>query len=162
MKTDNLEKLWMDELKDLYDAEKQITEALPKMASKTETPELRQAFENHLRQTEQHIQRLEETFEELDMGSPRKKCKGMQGLLTEGEEMMKEITDPMTRDAALIAAAQKVEHYEMAGYGAVISYAKQLNYEDIADKLHQTLDEEKQADEKLTQIAEAKVNANAE
>ena len=161
MKMDNLEKLWMEELKDLYDAEKQITEALPKMASKTETPELRQAFENHLRQTEQHIQRLEEVFDELDMGSPRRKCKGMQGLISEGEEMMKEASDPMTRDAALIAAAQKVEHYEMAGYGAVVSYAKQLDYNDIAEKLHQTLEEEKEADEKLSQIAKSKVNVGA-
>jgi ferritin-like metal-binding protein YciE len=162
MKMDNLEKLWTEELKDLYDAEKQITEALPKMASKAETAELRQAFEEHLRQTEEHVRRLEEAFEELDMGNPRKKCKGVQGLLTEGEEMMKEASDAMTRDAALIAAAQKVEHYEIAGYGTVVSYAQQLNYPEIAERLQQTLDEEKETDHKLTKIAESKVNVNAE
>ena len=162
MKMDNLEKLWTEELKDLYDAEKQITEALPKMASKAETAELRQAFEEHLRQTEEHVRRLEETFEELDMGNPRKKCKGVQGLLTEGEEMMKEASDAMTRDAALIAAAQKVEHYEIAGYGTVVSYAQQLNYPEIAERLQQTLDEEQETDHKLTKIAESKVNVNAE
>jgi ferritin-like metal-binding protein YciE len=161
MKMDNLEKLWVEELKDLYDAEKQITEALPKMVKAAETPELRQAFEHHLEQTEEHVQRLQEVFEELDIVDHGKKCKGMQGLLKEGEEMMKEATDSFTQDAALIAAAQRVEHYEMAGYGTVVSYAQQLNRPEIAEMLQMTLDEEKEADKKLTQIAESKVNVNA-
>ena len=161
MKMDNLEKLWVEELKDLYDAEKQITEALPKMVKAAETPELRQAFEYHLEQTEEHVQRLEEVLEELDIADHGKKCKGMQGLLKEGEEMMKEATDSFTQDAALIAAAQRVEHYEMAGYGTVVSYAQQLNRPEIAEMLQMTLDEEKAADKKLTQIAESKVNVNA-
>lgn len=162
MKMDNLQKLWMEELKDLYDAEKQITKALPKMADATETAELRQAFETHLRQTEGHIQRLEEVFDELGMSNHNKKCIGMQGLIKEGEEAMKEASDDMTRDAALIAAAQRVEHYEMAGYGTVVSYAQQLNHTDIADKLQMTLDEEKETDRKLTEIAESTVNLKAE
>jgi len=161
MKMDNLEKLWVEELKDLYDAEKQITEALPKMVKAAETPELRQAFEHHLEQTEEHVQRLEEVLEELDIADHGKKCKGMQGLLKEGEEMMKEATDSFTQDAALIAAAQRVEHYEMAGYGTVVSYAQQLNRHEIAEMLQMTLDEEKEADKKLTEIAESKVNVNA-
>jgi len=161
MKMDNLEKLWVEELKDLYDAEKQITEALPKMVKAAETPELRQAFEHHLEQTEEHVQRLEEVLEELDIADHGKKCKGMQGLLKEGEEMMKEATDSFTQDAALIAAAQRVEHYEMAGYGTVVSYAQQLNRPEIAEILQMTLDEEKEADKKLTEIAESKVNVNA-
>lgn len=162
MKLDSLEKLWLEELKDLYDAEKQITEALPKMADATETTELRQAFNDHLQQTEGHIQRLEEVFEELGMDKPRKKCKGMEGLIKEGEDMMKETSDDMTRDAALIAAAQRVEHYEMAGYGTVVAYAQQLNHPGIADKLQMTLEEEKETDRKLTEIAESKVNVKAE
>ena len=161
MKMDNLEKLWIEELKDLYDAEKQITEALPKMVDAAATPELRQAFEHHLSETEEHVQRLEEIMEELEIVDHGKKCKGMQGLLKEGEEMMKDATDSLTRDAGLIAAAQRVEHYEMAGYGTVVSYANQLNRPEIAEKLQMTLDEEKEADKKLTEIAESKVNLNA-
>lgn len=161
MKMDNLEKLWIEELKDLHDAEKQITVALPKMVDAAATPELRQAFEHHLGQTEEHVQRLEEILEELDIVDHGKKCKGMQGLLKEGEEMMKDAADSLTRDAGLIAAAQRVEHYEMAGYGTVVSYANQLNRSDIAEKLQMTLDEEKEADKKLTEIAESKVNLNA-
>jgi ferritin-like metal-binding protein YciE len=161
MKMDNLEKLWVEELKDLYDAEKQLTEALPKMVDAAATPELRQAFEHHLQQTEEHVQRMEEVLEELDIADHGKKCKGMQGLIKEGEEMMKDATDSLTRDAALIAAAQRVEHYEIAGYGTVVSYAHQLNRPEIAEKLQMTLDEEKEADKKLTEIAESKVNLNA-
>jgi ferritin-like metal-binding protein YciE len=116
-----LEKLWVEELKDLYDAEKQLTEALPKMVDAAATPELRKAFEHHLQQTEEHVQRLEEVLEELDIPDHGKKCTGMQGLIKEGEEMMKEAIDSLTRDAALIAAAQRVEHYEIAGYGTVVS-----------------------------------------
>jgi ferritin-like metal-binding protein YciE len=162
MKMNNLEKLWVAELKDLYDAEKQITKALPKMAKNSTTPELRQAFEDHLEQTEGHVQRLEEIFEELDIADRAKKCKGVQGLIKEGEAMMKEATDDFTRDAALIASAQRVEHYEIAGYGAVVSYALQLDHADIAEKLQSTLDEEKETDQKLTELAEAQVNVKAQ
>jgi len=161
MKMDNLEKLWVEELKDLYSAEKQITEALPKMIEAAETPELRQAFEDHLGQTEEHVQRLEDILEELDISDHGKKCKGMEGLLKEGAEMMKDAADAFTRDAGLISAAQRVEHYEMAGYGTVVSYAQQLNHPEIAEMLQMTLDEEKAADKKLTEIAESKVNVNA-
>jgi len=161
MKMDNLEKLWIEELKDLYDAEKQLTEALPKMVEAAATPELREAFENHLEQTEEHVLRLEEVLEELEIVDHGKKCKGMQGLIKEGEDMMKEATDDFTRDAGLISAAQRVEHYEIAGYGTVVSYATQLNRTEIAEKLQMTLDEEKEADEILTEIAESKVNVNA-
>jgi ferritin-like metal-binding protein YciE len=162
MKMNNLEKLWVAELKDLYDAEKQITKALPKMAKNSTTPELRQAFEDHLEQTEGHVQSLEEIFEELNIVDHGKKCKGVQGLIKEGEEMMKEATDDFTRDAALIAAAQRVEHYEIAGYGAVVSYALQLDHADIAEKLQSTLDEEKETDQKLTELAEEQVNVKAQ
>ena len=158
MKVDSLEKLMVEELKDLYDAEKQITEALPKMAEEAKTSDLRQAFEDHLKQTKGNVRRLEKVFEELDVSDREKKCKGMQALIQEGEEMMKQVSDPMTRDAALIAAAQRVEHYEMAGYGTVVSYAQQLDHNEVAKQLQQTLNEEKQTDLMLSQIAELKVN----
>ena len=161
MKVDSLEKLMVEELKDLYDAEKQITEALPKMAEEAKTSDLRQAFEDHLKQTKGHVRRLEKVFEELDVSDREKKCKGMQALIQEGEEMMKQVSDPMTRDAALIAAAQRVEHYEMAGYGTVVSYAQQLEHNEVAKQLQQTLNEEKQTDLMLSQIAESKVNVKA-
>ena len=161
MKVDSLEKLMVEELKDLYDAEKQITEALPKMAEEAKTSDLRQAFEDHLKQTKGHVRRLEKVFEELDVSDREKKCKGMQALIQEGEEMMKQVSDPMTRDAALIAAAQRVEHYEMAGYGTVVSYAQQLEHNEVAKQLQQTLNEEKQTDLMLSQIAELKVNVKA-
>jgi len=161
MKVDSLEKLMVEELKDLYDAEKQIAEALPKMADEAKTADLRQAFEDHLKQTKGHVKRLEEVFRELDVSDREKKCKGMQALIQEGEEMMKQASNSMTRDAALIAAAQRVEHYEMAGYGTVVSYAQQLDHNEVAKQLQQTLNEEKQTDLMLSQIAESKVNVKA-
>ena len=161
MKVDSLEKLMVEELKDLYDAEKQITEALSKMAEEAKTADLRQAFEDHLKQTKGHVKRLEEVFKELDVSDREKKCKGMQALIQEGEEMMKQASNSMTRDAALIAAAQRVEHYEMAGYGTVVSYAQQLDHNEVAKQLQQTLNEEKQTDLMLSQIAELKVNVKA-
>jgi ferritin-like metal-binding protein YciE len=161
MKLNNLENLLVEELKDLYDAEKQITEALPKMIEKSETLGLRQAFEDHLRQTETHIERLEYAFENLDVSNPRKECKGMECIIEEGNEMVLKSTDPITRDAALIAAAQHVEHYEMAGYGTVVSYAHQLEQHDLADTFQSILDEEKETDRLLTQIAENQVNFRA-
>ena len=157
---DSLQKLFVEELKDLYDAEKQITRALPKMAKAVSTPELQAAFEEHLRQTEGQIQRLEQAFEHLDMPARGKKCKGMQGLLEEGSEMMKELEDAVL-DAALIGAAQKVEHYEMAAYGTARTFATRLGLHEVASLLEQTLDEEKVTDQKLTQIAESMVNEEA-
>lgn len=154
----NLEKLMIEELKDLYDAEKQISKALPKMASEARTSELRGAFKEHLKQTEAQVRRLESVFRDLNVSDRKKECKGMAALIQEGEELMKQATTSDARDAALIAAAQRVEHYEMAGYGTVISYAHQLDRNDVADTLQQTLNEEKQTDLILSQIAELKVN----
>jgi ferritin-like metal-binding protein YciE len=161
MQIENLEQLMINELKDLYDAEKQITEALPKMASKAGNPSLRQAFEDHLVQTKDQVQRLEQVFEELGVSDRQKECKGMKALIQEGEEMIEDSTDPSTRDAALIAAAQRVEHYEMAGYGTIMSYAHHLDRNNVADRLQQSLNEEKQTDLILSQIAEEKVNVKA-
>jgi len=161
MKIDGLEQLMVEELKDLYSAEQQITEALPKMVDEAQTSELRQAFEHHLKQTKGHVQRLEDVFDELNVSDRQKKCKGMEALIQEGEEMMKQAADANTRDAALISAAQRVEHYEMAGYGTVISYAQKLDHNTVAEHLQQTLNEEKQTDLALSLIAESHVNADA-
>lgn len=158
MTTNNLEKLMIEELKDLYDAEKQLTKALPKMASQAKTAELRQAFNEHLKQTEGQVERLDSVFRDLKVTDKKKECKGMQALIQEGEEMAQQ-ADVNARDAALISAAQRVEHYEMAGYGTVISFALQLENNNVAEQLQQTLNEEKQADLLLSQIAEAKVNS---
>jgi len=153
----HLTEIFVTELKDLYDAEKQITEALPKLAEAAENGELRSAFENHLTETEGQIGRLEEVFEIFDEEPRRKKCKGMEGLLEEGEEMI----DDEEGDAGLIAAAQKVEHYEIAAYGTLITWAKLLGKNDAAKLLEQSLHEEKAADEKLTEVAQSAVNAAA-
>jgi ferritin-like metal-binding protein YciE len=161
MKLTNLEKLFVAELKDLYDAEKQITEALPKLVKKAETPKLRQALENHLQQTQNHVQRLENAFDAMDISRREKECKGMQCIIKEGNEMVGESDDPITRDAALISAAQHVEHFEIAGYGTVVSYANQLERHDLAEQFERTLEEEKEADRLLTQIAENDVNYRA-
>lgn len=154
----------MEELKDLYSAETQLTKALPKMAKGANSPQLRQAFESHLKETEVHVQRLEQIFEGLD-GSPRgKKCKGMEGLIEEGAELLKEKSDfdPDTLDAGLIGAAQRVEHYEIAAYGTARTFAEQLGEEKAASLLQQTLDEEYAADKKLTALAESGINQEAE
>jgi ferritin-like metal-binding protein YciE len=160
MTVDTVEKLLVGELKDLYSAEKQITRALPKMAKKAENEDLRTAFETHLKETEGQIKRLDRIFEILGKTSGGKTCKAMHGLLEEGSETMEE-TEGEVRDAAMICAAQKVEHYEMAGYGSVRTWAQQLGQKEIADLLQQTLDEEGQTDHKLTQLA-AKINKQAQ
>jgi len=160
MTVDTVEKLLVEELKDLYSAENQITKALPKMAKNTQTNELQTAFETHLKQTEGQIKRLDRIFELLGKTATSKTCKGMKGLLEEGEEVMKE-TDGEVRDAALICAAQKIEHYEMAAYGSVRTWAQQLGQKEIADLLQQTLDEEGETDHKLTQLA-GKINKQAQ
>lgn len=158
---DSLQRLLEDELKDMYDAEKQITRALPKMMKKAGAGELRAAFEEHLQQTEQQIERLEQVFEHLDMPARGKKCLGMQNLIKEGQEMMAETKDDDTRDALMIAAAQKVEHYEIASYGTMRVWANLLGHTEAASLLEQSLEEEKETDERLTSIAESFVNRAA-
>ena len=158
---ESLDELLQDELKDLYDAEKQLTKALPKLAKKASNEELRQAFEEHLRQTEQHIERLEQAFEQLDVPAKGKKCEGIRGILQEGESQLREAEDDATRDALMIASAQKVEHYEIAAYGTVRTWANRLGRNEVASLLEETLEEEKETDKKLTQIAESIVNPEA-
>lgn len=155
MKLTTLDDLLLEELKDLNDAEKQITKALPKMAKAASSGELAQAFRDHLEETKGQIARLEQVFELLGKKAGRKKCEAMEGLLEEGAEMMKEDADPDVLDAALIAAAQRVEHYEMAGYGCVRTWCQVLGHSDAARLLQETLDEEGSADKKLTEIAES-------
>jgi ferritin-like metal-binding protein YciE len=161
MKLDSLEKLYREQLKDLYSAEKQLTVALPKMAEGASSTNLRKAFEQHLKQTEQHVNRLEQIFQEIDMKPGRKKCKGMEGLIKESEEILKEDGQAAVLDAGLIATAQRVEHYEIAGYGTVRSYAEQLGHNKAVSLLQRTLEEESQANEKLTQLAEGGINRRA-
>jgi ferritin-like metal-binding protein YciE len=161
MEIDSLRKLYIEELKDLYSAEKQILQALPRMAKKATNPQLKAGFEEHARQTEQQVQRLDQIFEALGKSPRGKKCKGMEGLLEEGKEVMQEDMDNETRDAALIAAAQKVEHYEIAGYGTVRTYAQLLGEKEAVKLLQTTLDEEGMTDKKLTQLAESSINVEA-
>ena len=160
MEIDSLRKLYVEELKDLYSAEKQILQALPKMVKKASNPQLKAGFEEHLRQTEEQVRRLDRIFEALGKSGRGKKCKGMEGLLEEGKEVMQEDMDDETRDAALIAAAQRVEHYEIAGYGTVRTYAQLLGEDAAVRLLQQTLDEEGATDKKLTALAEA-INVEA-
>jgi ferritin-like metal-binding protein YciE len=161
MELNTLQDLFMDVLKDTYDAEHQITKALPKMAKAASTPELKAAFEEHLNQTEGHINRLEQVFEGQGKKATRKSCKGMKGLLEEGSELIKEDAEPAVLDAGLIAAAQKVEHYEISAYGTLIAYANLLGASDAVELFQQTLEEEKQTDENLTELAENSINIEA-
>jgi len=161
MSLDSLDKLFLEELKDVYNAEKQIVAALPRMAKAAETPELKKAFTNHLRETEGHVNRLEQIFKELGQTVRGKKCKGMEGLLEEGKEILEEEGQPAVIDAALISAAQRVEHYEIAAYGCLRTYAQLLGYSQAEKLLQQTLEEEEAADKKLTQIGESGVNKAA-
>ena len=157
-----LEDLYTDLLKDLYSAEKQLVKALPKLAKNAQSPDLQKAFQEHLKQTEGHVERIERIFTELG-GSPRgKKCVGMEGLIEEGNELLQEDTEPDVLDAGLIAAAQKVEHYEISGYGTARAWAQRLGYEKAVRLLQQTLDEESAANEKLNKIAESHVNMEAQ
>ena len=149
-----LRETFLDELADIYDAEKQILKALPKMAKAAQNDQLRKGFEEHLEQTEDHVQRLEQVFESFNEKARGKKCKAMAGLLEEGQDLIKE----KAGDAALIAAAQKVEHYEIASYGSLKSWAEFLNENEAAELLEETLEEEKTTDDKLTEIAESAVN----
>ncbi len=154
MKENLLRKLYLDELRDLYSAEKQLVKALPKMAKAATSLDLRSGFEGHLEQTKGHVSRLEQIFEALDESPNGKTCKGMEGLIKEGSEMIEEDPEAEELDAGLIAAAQRVEHYEMAGYGCVRTYANLLGEEEAAGLLDETLNEEKETDSKLTQLAE--------
>ena len=157
----SLRDLYIEELQDLYDAEQQILQALPKMAQAASHAELRTAFEQHHRQTEGQVRRLEQIFQKLGASATGKRCKGTAGVIAEGEELIKQGGDPDTLDAGLIGAAQKVEHYEIAGYGTARTWARLLGEEDAAKLLQQTLDEEGQTDHKLTQLAERKLNKDA-
>lgn len=160
MPVKSMNDLFLDELKDLYSAEKQITKALPKMAKASSSPELKSAFEEHLKETQTQIERLDQVFETLGKSSRGKTCNGMKGLLEEGAEMMEEAEEGPVRDAALITAGQRVEHYEMAGYGSVREFAKLLGQDQVASLLGETLEEEKEADKKLNEIS-AGVNSQA-
>lgn len=162
MKISTLDELFMHELKDLYDAEHQLVEALPKMAKAATDPDLAAAFEKHLAETKKQITRLKEVFAECGESAEREECDGMKGLIKEGEKVMEEAEDDAVLDAALIASAQKIEHYEIATYGTLITWAQLAGWTSAQLLLQQTLEEEKAADEKLTEIAESGVNLAAE
>jgi ferritin-like metal-binding protein YciE len=162
MKIKSFEDLFHHELKDIYSAEKQLTKTLPKMAKAASNEDLKQAFENHLQETEGHVERLEKILTQLEIPTTRvQKCKAMEGLIEEGKEIMEEEMEPELLDAALICAAQRVEHYEIAAYGCARTFAQRLGHDDIAELLQTTLDEEGNADKKLTEIAESFVNQEA-
>lgn len=158
---ESLQKLYVEQLRDLFSAESQILDALPAMTKATKHAELKRAFQEHYQQTEQQVQRLQRIFDELGEKPEGHTCKGMQGLIAEGDDTIKEYTDSDVLDAALIAAAQRVEHYEMAGYGCARTYAHILGLTEQAALLQRTLDEEGDTDERLTDLAESVVNADA-
>jgi ferritin-like metal-binding protein YciE len=162
VKLNTLQDLFVDQLKDIYSAEKQIIQALPKMAKAAQRPEVRQAFEEHLELTKQQLERLNQVFGKMGSTPGRKKCMGMEGLIKEAEEFMGENPAPEVMDAGLIANAQRVEHYEIAAYGTVRTFARMLGDNDAMSLLQQTLDEEGQTDQKLTKLAESGVNQGAE
>jgi len=161
MALESLQDLYLEQLRDLHSAEEQIIEALPKMIEQAQNPELRQGFEKHLNQTKEQLRRLEQIGQRTGQKLGSHTCKGMQGLIEEGEELMKERADSDVLDAALIAAAQRIEHYEMAGYGCARTYARLLGLEDDAQLLQQTLNEEGQTDHLLTDMAERVINVQA-
>jgi ferritin-like metal-binding protein YciE len=161
MTKDSLQELYVDELKDLYSAENQLTKALPKMAKAASSEELRQGFEEHLEQTKGHVERLQQIFEMLEEKPTGKKCVGMEGLIKEGAEIMAEDFEDEVMDAALISAAQRVEHYEIAAYGTVCAYADLLGESEHASLLRETLDEEKETDQKLTELSK-EINVEAQ
>jgi len=161
MKLESLRELFLQELQDLYSAENMIIKALPKMMEKTSSPDLRRALDEHLQQTRGQVKRLDQIFDQLPkVDREDRKCKGMEGVIKEGEELIKESGEPEVKDAGIISAAQRVEHYEMAGYGTVRTYAKLLGHNDWAQLLQQTLDEEKEADQILNGLAE-RINLEA-
>ena len=161
MELQSLRDLYIDELKDLYSAEKQLVKALPKMAKNATNPDLKKAFTDHLEQTEEHVSRLEQIFESLEASPRGKKCVGMEGLIEEAKEMLEEDAAEDVLDAGLISKAQHVEHYEMAGYGTVRRFAQILGETEHVELLEQTLNEEKEADQLLTQLADSSINVEA-
>ena len=161
MAMQSLDDLFEHFLRDIYYAEKQILKALPKMARKADSEELREAFESHRAETEEHVATLEKVFESLDLKARGVTCEAIDGILEEGKEIMTEATEPDTRDAGMIAAAQAVEHYEITRYGTLIAWAKQLGHDDAANLLATTLEQEYAADKKLTGLAEGVLNREA-
>lgn len=161
MKMETLRDLLIEELSDIYDAENQIIEALPKMKKAAKSDQLKQSFQQHLDVTREQVSRLEEVFEALEQKPKRKTCKAMKGLIKEGEDMIEEDADRDVKDAGLIASAQRVEHYEIAAYGTAMAYAKQLGMDNVIKLLSRTLEEEKQTDVKLSQLAESTINVKA-
>jgi ferritin-like metal-binding protein YciE len=156
-----LHEAFVEELRDTYDAEKQLTKALPKMAKAANSPELREAIESHLEETRQQVTRLEQVFASVDEKARGKHCEGIAGIIEEGRAIMEEEFDEATADACLIAAAQRAEHYEMAAYGTLVAWARAMGHDEAADLLQETLDEEKAADEKLNSLAEGGINEQA-
>ena len=156
-----LHEAFVDELRDTYDAEKQLTKALPKMAKAANSPELRQAIESHLEETRHQVERLEQVFESIEEKARGKHCDGIAGIIQEAQAIMQEDFDEPTADACLIAAAQRAEHYEMAAYGTLVAWARAMGHDEAADLLQETLDEEKAADEKLNSLAEGGINEEA-
>lgn len=156
-----LQELFLDELKDLYHAEHQVLKALPKMAKAASAPDLRKAFQTHLRQTETQIERLERIFKLMDMEPRSKRCKGMEGIIEEGKEALEEDFVPAVMDAALVASSQRVEHYEMAGYGTLRTFAEMLGHTEAAKLLQETLQEEEDTDKLLTVLAKSHINQQA-
>ena len=152
---------FIDELRDTYDAERQLTKALPKLAKAASSPELREAFETHLEETQGQIERLERVFSGLEEKARGKHCDGIAGIIEEGKSIMEEDFDDTTMDACLIAAGQRAEHYEMAAYGTLVAWARAMGHDEAADLLQETLDEEKAADEKLSGLAEGGINREA-
>ena len=161
LKLESVQDLFLEELRDLYDAENQLLKALPKMAEAASTPALKTAFNQHWEETKGHVGRLDRAFRELDAKPSGETCEAMKGLVKEGEQFIQAKGEPTVRDAGLIGAAQRVEHYEMAGYGTARTLAKRLGYQEIATTLQQTLEEEGEADKKLTAVAENEVNVRA-
>jgi ferritin-like metal-binding protein YciE len=160
-KENNLQELLIEEMKDVYHAEQQLLKALPKMAKAAQSERLKEVMERHLEETEQQVERLERAFEALDEQPKAKTCKAMQGLIEEAKEMMEDHKDSAMGDAAIIAAAQKIEHYEIATYGTICTWCDLLGLDEASDLLKETLDEEKTADETLTEIAESEINVEA-
>jgi len=156
-----LHEAFVEELRDTYDAEKQLTKALPKMAKAANSPELREAIESHLEETRQQVERLEQVFASVDEKVRGKHCDGIAGIIQEAQAVMQEDVDEPTADACLIAAAQRAEHYEMAAYGTLVAWARAMGHDEAADLLQETLDEEKAADEKLNSLAEGGINEEA-
>jgi len=161
MTLNSLNDLFVVQIEDLYDAEQRLTKALPKMAEAASNKQLKSAFKEHLRETEQHVTRLEKVFSTMGVTAQRETCEAMKGLIAEGDEVISASGQPEVKDAALIAAAQRVEHYEIAAYGTVRTLAQHLGQEEVARILQQTLDEEGACDKKLTKIAESSVNVRA-